>query len=418
MLERKDIDLMAPVGSFDSLTAAVKAGANSVYFGIGKLNMRSRSANNFSLEDIPVIAEYCRQNKVKTYLTVNIIVFDDELEEIKKIIDAAKNNNINAVIASDFSVMTYARSRNVEVHASTQLNITNIEAVKFFAQYCDVMVLARELNLNQVKSIVKNITNQNIKGPGGKLVEIEIFCHGALCMAVSGKCYLSLHEYSFSANRGACLQTCRRSYLVTDKETGAELEIDHEYIMSPKDLCTISFLDKILDAGVKVLKIEGRARSPEYVKIVCQVYNEAIGAYIDGTYSQEKIEDWTNQLVSVFNRGFWDGYYLGKKLGEWSEVYGSKASKKKVYIGKIANYFSKLGVAEVKFETADTLSIKEEIVIIGPTTGAHIQEVEELRIELKPVTSVKQSDAFSFPVSERVRRNDKVYKLVDSQDNN
>jgi U32 family peptidase len=416
MSSRKNIELMAPVGSYESLAAAVKAGADAVYFGVGKMNMRSRSSNNFSVEDLKQIADYCRENYVKSYLTVNTVVYDEEISEMKKIIEAAKENNISAVIASDIAVMKYARQIGVEVHASTQLNISNIEAVAFFSEYCDVMVTARELNLDQVGYISEQIRNRNIKGPNGEPIKIEIFCHGALCMAISGKCYLSLHEYNYSANRGACLQTCRRAYVVTDKETGAELEIDNEYIMSPKDLCTISFIDKIIGAGVTVLKIEGRARSPEYVKEVVECYDEAIKAYFNGDYKSEKIETWKKRLEAVFNRGFWDGYYLGKKIGEWSEVYGSKAAKRKVFIGKVTNYFGKIGVAEVLFETAESLSVEDEILITGTTTGAHIQNVDELRTEHDPVNSVGQKDLFSIKVSNIVRRGDKLYKLVDNQE--
>lgn len=416
MLTRKDIDLMAPVGSFESLAAAVKSGANSVYFGIEKMNMRSRSSNNFTIDDLKEITEYCNSNGVKTYLTVNTVIYDNEIEKMHQIIDAAKKYNISAVIASDISVMKYCFDNGVEVHASTQLNITNIEAIDFYSRYCDVMVTARELSLEQVANITKEIKNRNVRGPKGNLVEIEIFCHGALCMAVSGKCYLSLHEYNFSANRGACLQTCRRGYKVTDIETGAELEIQNEYIMSPKDLCTIAFIDKIIEAGVSVLKIEGRARSPEYVKEVVETYDEAINSYFNNSYTKEKIVKWEERLKAVFNRGFWDGYYLGKKLGEWSDVYGSKATKTKVFIGKITNFFSKIGVAEVKFETSESLRPGDEILITGPTTGALIQNIEEIRLEHKPVEQVKQSDLFSFKVNELVRRNDKLYKLTNNLD--
>lgn len=413
MKNRNDIDLMSPVGSYESLVAAVKAGANSVYFGIEKMNMRSRSANNFTIDDLKKISEYCADNNVKSYLTVNTIIYDNEIEKMQEIIDAAAKYKVNAIIASDIAVMQYAKKKNLEVHASTQINISNIEAVDFFSKYCDVIVTARELSLEQVSYITNRIKEKNIKGPGGKLVQIEVFCHGALCMAVSGKCYLSLHEYNFSANRGACLQTCRRAYIVIDKETGAEIEIDNEYIMSPKDLCTISFIDKIINAGVSVLKIEGRARSPEYVKVVTECYNEALLSYFDGTYSKEKIKNWKKRLESVFNRGFWDGYYLGRKLGEWSEAYGSKSTKKKIFIGKITNYFSKLGVAEVLFETDENLSTNDEIIVTGPTTGVIMQKAEEIHFENSPVNRVKQSDLFSIKVNELVRRNDKLYKLED-----
>jgi putative protease len=415
-MERHNIDLMAPVGSYESLQAAIQAGANSVYFGIEKLNMRSRSSNNFTFDDLKNIVEICNLANVKTYLTVNTIIYNDEIEKMHQVIDAAAENNVTAIIASDISVINYARKKNVEVHASTQLNISNIEAVEFFAQYCDVMVTARELTLDQVKEITKKIKEKNITSPSGELVKIEIFCHGALCMAVSGKCYLSLHEYNSSANRGSCFQTCRRSYVVTDKETGAELEIDNQYIMSPKDLCTIEFIDKIIEAGVRVLKIEGRARSAEYVKTVVECYNEAINSYFDETYSQEKINKWKEKLSTVFNRSFWNGYYLGQRLGEWSDVYGSKATKTKIYLGKVINYFSNIGVAEIKLETAEYLSINDEVIFLGSTTGVVQQLVSELREDLKPVKKVAQSALFSMPTESTVRRGDKLYKLVCSEE--
>jgi putative protease len=416
MMQRDTIDLMAPVGSYESLMAAIQAGANSVYFGIEKLNMRARSSNNFTFEDLKTIVEICNKANVKTYLTVNTIIYDDEIELMHQVVEAAAENNLTAIIASDISVMQYARKKNVEVHASTQLNITNIEAVEFYANYCDVMVTARELSLEQVKTITQQINKRNITGPAGNLVKIEIFCHGALCMAVSGKCYLSLHEYNFSANRGACLQTCRRAYTVTDKETGAELEVDNQYIMSPKDLSTIGFINKIIDAGVSVLKIEGRARSAEYVKTVVECYNEAISSYFEETYTAEKIENWQNQLATVFNRGFWDGYYLGQKLGEWSSVYGSTASKTKVFIGKVVNYFANIGVAEIKFETGEELCVGDEILFLGPTTGVVQQIVDEIRENMKPIAKVSQSSVFSIASKEMVRRGDKLYKLVDTEE--
>ncbi len=411
--QRNDIDLMAPVGSYESLMAAIQAGSNSIYFGIEQLNMRARSSNNFTFDDLRNIVEICNRHNVKTYLTVNTIIYDDEMEKMRKVVDAAAENHVTAIIASDLAVMQYAFSKGVEVHASTQLNITNIEAVAFFAQFCDVMVTARELNLDQVKYITEQIRERNIRGPKGELVKIEIFCHGALCMAVSGKCYLSLHEYNFSANRGACLQACRRSYKVTELESGDELEIDNKYIMSPKDLCTIGFINKIIDAGVSVLKIEGRARSCEYVKTVVECYNEALNSHFDGTYGHEKIEAWKKRLETVFNRGFWNGYYLGQRLGEWSEVYGSKATKTKVYLGKVLNFFSKMNVAEIKFEAAEELNVGEEILITGTTTGAIQQSVEEIREDLKPVEKVSQGSLFSIKTNELVRRGDKLYKIVD-----
>ena len=412
---RTDIDLMAPVGSYESLMAAIQAGSNSIYFGIEQLNMRARSSNNFTFDDLRNIVSICEEHNVKTYLTVNTIIYDEEMEKMYKVVDAAAENHVTAIIVSDISVMQYARSKGVEVHASTQLNISNIEAVAFFAQFCDVMVTARELSLEQVKYITEQIRQRDIRGPKGELVKIEIFCHGALCMAVSGKCYLSLHEYNHSANRGACLQACRRAYRVTDIESGDELEIDNKYIMSPKDLCTIGFINKIIDAGVSVLKIEGRARSCEYVKTVVKCYDEALNSCFDGTYDREKIDGWKKRLETVFNRGFWDGYYLGQRLGEWSEVYGSRATKTKVYLGKVLNFFSKINVAEIKLETAEELSVGDEILITGTTTGAVQQIADEIREDLKPVQKVVQGSLFSIKTSEVVRRGDKLYKIVDTQ---
>ena len=413
--KRTDIDLMAPVGSYESLMAAIQAGSNSIYFGIEQLNMRARSSNNFTFDDLRNIVSICEEHNVKTYLTVNTIIYDEEMEKMHKVVDAAAENHVTAIIASDISVMQYARSKGVEVHASTQLNISNIEAVAFFAQFCDVMVTARELSLEQVKYITEQIRQRDIRGPKGELVKIEIFCHGALCMAVSGKCYLSLHEYNHSANRGACLQACRRAYRVTDIESGDELEIDNKYIMSPKDLCTIGFINKIIDAGVSVLKIEGRARSCEYVKTVVECYDEALNSCFDGTYDREKIDGWKKRLETVFNRGFWDGYYMGQRLGEWSEVYGSRATKTKVYLGKVLNFFSKINVAEIKLETAEELTVGDEILITGTTTGAVQQIADEIREDLKPVTKVAQGSLFSIKTSEVVRRGDKLYKIVDTQ---
>ena len=413
--KRTDIDLMAPVGSYESLMAAIQAGSNSIYFGIEQLNMRARSSNNFTFDDLRNIVSICEEHNVKTYLTVNTIIYDEEMEKMHKVVDAAAENHVTAIIASDIAVMQYARSKGVEVHASTQLNISNIEAVAFFAQFCDVMVTARELSLEQVKYITEQIRQRDIRGPKGELVKIEIFCHGALCMAVSGKCYLSLHEYNHSANRGACLQACRRAYRVTDIESGDELEIDNKYIMSPKDLCTIGFVNKIIDAGVSVLKIEGRARSCEYVKTVVECYDEALNSCFDGTYNREKINGWKKRLETVFNRGFWDGYYMGQRLGEWSEVYGSRATKTKVYLGKVLNFFSKINVAEIKLETAEELSVGDEILITGTTTGALQQKVDEIREDLKPVPKVVQGSLFSIKTSDVVRRGDKLYKIIDTQ---
>lgn len=411
-MERKDFEIMAPVGSYESLMAAVNAGANSVYFGLEHLNMRSRSANNFSIEDLKKIVSICKEHNVKTYLTINTVIFNHDLNTMRLLVDAAKEHNVSAIIAADISVIQYARTIGVEIHMSTQVNITNIEEVKFYSTFADVMVTAREMSLMQVKEITDIIKNENICGPSGRLVEIEVFAHGALCMAVSGKCYLSLHENNSSANRGSCLQTCRKAYVVTEKESGRELEIDNEYIMSPKDLCTIGFLNKVLDAGVKVLKIEGRARGPEYVKTVVETYNEAIFAYINNQYSQELVDNWMERLSKVFNRGFWDGYYLGRKLGEWSHVYGSKATKRKEYVGIITNYFKKVGVAEIKMDSGD-LSINDDLLIIGPTTGVVDLKPNEIRVNLKPTDKTIKGEMASVITKEVVRRGDKVYKLID-----
>jgi putative protease len=411
----KDIEIMAPVGSYESLMAAIQGGADAVYFGVEHLNMRSRSSNNFTISDLEKIVAICGEKNIRTYLTLNTVIYDNEIELMKSIVDAAKANGISAIIASDMSVINYAKSTGVEVHMSTQCNITNIEAVKYFAQFADVMVTARELSLKQVAGIIKQIEKEKITGPSGKLVSIEVFAHGALCMAVSGKCYLSLDNMNYSANRGACLQLCRRKYEVKDKEEGYELEIDHEYIMSPKDLCTIGFLDKILNAGVKVLKIEGRGRSPEYVKTVTHCYKEAVTAFCEGAYTEEKIAEWTKQLGSVYNREFWDGYYLGRKLGEWTEKYGSRATKTKVYVGKVTNYFSNLNVAEIKIETHG-FNTGDDIIIIGPTTGVVEMILSEIRLALDAVPAATKGDVCSIPVTDVVRRNDKVYKLVDSEE--
>lgn len=411
----QDVEIMAPVGSYESLMAAIQGGANSIYFGIGKLNMRSKSSKNFTIEDLEKIAAICKEHKIRTYITLNTVIFDKELDEMKTIIDAAKTNGITAIIASDQSVIHYAFSQKMEIHMSTQANITNIEAVKFYSMYADVMVTARELNLNQVKAITDAIEKEQIKGPSGNLVQIEIFVHGALCMAVSGKCYLSLDLMNSSANRGACLQPCRRGYDVKDRDTGLELQVDNEYIMSPKDLKTLGFLDKILYSGVRVLKIEGRGRSPEYVKKVTRVYREAANACFKGDFTKENIERWNTELNSVYNRGFWDGYYLGRKMGEWAERYGSQATRKKVYLGKITNYFTKLNVAELQIETNE-LNIGDEINIVGPTTGVYEDFIKEIRLELEPVEKAKKGQTVSFLTKELVRRGDKVYKLIDVVD--
>ncbi|WP_321289601.1 peptidase U32 family protein [uncultured Sunxiuqinia sp.] len=414
-MERRDIEIMAPVGSYESLAAAIQGGAGSVYFGVEQLNMRARSSNNFTLDDLKKIAEKASAHGVKTYLTVNTIIFDNELNKLHEVIDAAKAAGISAIIASDISAIAYARSIDVEVHISTQVNITNIEAVKFYAQFADVMVLAREMNMGRVWEISKQIQEQNITGPKGKLIQLEMFVHGALCMAVSGKCYLSLHEMNSSANRGSCMQTCRRSYTVIDNETKAELDIDNEYIMSPKDLKTIHFLNKVLDSGVTVLKIEGRARSPEYVKTVVECYREAADAHFNGNFTDKKIAAWDERLKTVFNRGFWDGYYLGQRLGEWSKNYGSVATKRKLYIGKGMNYFGKIGVAEFKMETGK-LQVGDKILITGPTTGVVEAEVDEIRVNLKPVDETQKGERFSIKLDQTIRRSDKLYKIVNSDE--
>ncbi len=408
---KKDIEILAPVGSYESLTASIQAGADAVYFGTGKLNMRSRSSFNFDFEDLEKISKICMQHNVKSYLTLNTVMYDNDIEELYKVIDAASKYNISAIIAMDMAVIMYAASKNVEVHSSTQLNISNIEALKFYSNYTDVIVLARELNLNQVKHITTEIERQQITGPSGQLIRIELFAHGALCMAISGKCYLSLHEQNHSANRGACFQTCRKGYIVTEKESGNQLEIDHEYIMSPKDLCTIGFLDKILDAGVEILKIEGRARSPEYVKTTVECYREAVDAVVEGTYTSKKITYWEDRLKSVFNRGFWDGYYLGQRLGEWSKSYGSKATRRKIYVGKCTNYFKNINVAEFKIETGN-IQTGDEILIIGPTTGVIESDVSEIRKDDLQTDKAVKSDVISMPVKQFLRRSDKLYKLV------
>lgn len=406
-----DIEIMAPAGNFESLMAAIQGGANSVYFGVGHLNMRAKSTVNFTAEDLPEIVRVCSEHGVKTYLTVNTVLYDQDIPPMRAAIDAAAKAGVSAIIASDQSAISYARAQGVEVHLSTQLNISNTESLKFYSQWADVAVLARELTLEQVSVIARNIEEQDITGPSGQKVQLEIFAHGALCMAVSGKCYMSLHQANSSANRGACLQICRRSYTVTDNETGDQLEIDNEYIMSPKDLCTIGFLNKIIASGVRVLKLEGRARSPEYVKTVTQCYREAVEAIAEGTYNQQKIEGWMEQLSKVFNRGFWDGYYLGQKLGEWSHHYGSVATERKVYVGKITNFFSNLGVAELKVEAAD-LNRNDKVLIIGPTTGVVELLAEDIRVDDKSVEQCPKGVKCSFISPELVRRNDKVYQVV------
>ena len=399
------IEVMSPVGSYESLQAAIQGGANAVYFGVGKLNMRSRSAANFTVDDLVEICRRATAAGVRTYLTVNTIIYNDEIEEMHALLHAAKEAGVSAIIASDMAVITYANEIGVEVHISTQCNVSNIEAVRYYARFADVIVTARELPLRQVAEITRFIADNDIRGPK------EVFAHGALCMSVSGKCYLSLDNYNYSANRGACLQVCRRGYIVKDKESDLELEIDNEYIMSPKDLCTIGFLDKIVKAGVRVLKIEGRGRSADYVRTVTECYREAVEAIEDGSYSKEKIEGWMQRLATVFNRGFWDGYYLGRKLGEWSERYGSQATENKVYLGLVKNYFGRINVAEVKLQTAETLKVGDEVMVTGETTGVYRATIEELRTDRDPVPEVHQGDCFSFATTEMLHRGDKVYRV-------
>jgi putative protease len=414
-MNREDIEIMAPAGSYESLMAAIQGGADSVYFGVEQLNMRAASSNNFTLDDLKNIVSVCKKNNLRSYLTLNVVVYDHETEQMHKIIDTAVESGITAVIASDLSVINYAFASGIEVHLSTQLNITNVEALKFYSKWADVVVLARELNLDQVKLIYNAIREQNIRGPRGELVKIEMFAHGALCMAVSGKCYLSLHENNKSANRGECYQTCRKSYIVTGKESGYEIEVDNEYIMSPKDLCTIGFLDKLIDAGVRVLKIEGRARSAEYVKEVSACYNEAVTSIANNSYDREKSEGWRERLSTVFNRGFWDGYYLGQTMGEWNTNYGSSATKRKLYLGKITNYFTKLKVAEIKLENGD-LDTGDTILISGPTTGVVEYIVGEIRVDLKETGTALKGELCSIKIPDYLRRSDKVYKWVDAKD--
>ena len=415
VIERKDINLTAPVGSFESLQAAIRSGANSVYFGVNKLNMRARSSVNFNKDDLKKIVDVCNENNIDAYLTLNIVFYDNEIRQMQEIVGIAREYGVKAIIASDQAVIAYARSVNMEVHISTQVNISNYESLRHYAHYADAIVLARELNLDQVKEIYQRIIKDNLSGPSGDLLKLEMFVHGALCMSISGKCYLSLHEHGYSANRGACLQDCRRAYIVKEKETDFELEVDNEYIMSPKDLCTIHFMNKLLDAGVRIFKIEGRARPPEYVYTVVSCYNEAIDAILEGSYTSDKIADWRERLSGVFNRGFWDGYYLGQKLGEWSEVYGSKAKKRKIYIAKGMNYFSKLKVAEFLCE-AGKLRIGDEIIIMGPTTGIIKSRVHEIRVNFKKVDETVQGERFSIPMEQIIRRSDKLYKWEDVND--
>ncbi|MCO6496126.1 MAG: U32 family peptidase [Chitinophagaceae bacterium] len=405
------VEIMAPAGGFDSMMAAIQGGANSVYFGIDQLNMRARATMNFTLDDLPEISRICREHNVRSYITLNTIIYDHDLPRAKAIIHTAKENGITAIIASDQAVISYAHSVGMEVHISTQLNVTNFETVKFYSHFADTIVLSRELSLVQVKKITDAIKVEKVKGPSGRLVEIEIFVHGALCMAVSGKCYLSLHTQNSSANRGACVQNCRRKYKVIDQEDGHEFAIENEYIMSAKDLCTIDFLDDVLESGVSVLKIEGRGKGPEYVKTAAQCYREAADAYFTGTYTKERAAEWKYRLENVYNRGFWSGYYLGQKLGEWNDTAGSKARLRKIYLGKGSNYFDKIGVAEFLIESY-SLQKGDQILITGPTTGVIEAVVEELHTDKGPVEKAEKGQYCSIKTDTPVRRNDKLYKLV------
>jgi len=411
-MKRSDIEIMAPAGSWESLHAAIQGGADSVYFGVEKLNMRARSSDNFTAGDLPAIVALCRGHGLKSYLTLNIVLFDEEISEMRELLAAAAGAGVTAVIATDQAAVMAAREAGMEVHLSTQLNISNVGSLKFYSQWADVAVLSRELNLEQVRKVYDSIIREDIRGPGGNLIRLEVFVHGALCMAISGKCYLSLHEYNASANRGNCYQTCRRGYRVTDNETGYELNVDNQFIMSPKDLCTIRFLDQVIDAGARVLKIEGRARSAEYVKTVTECYSEAAAAVAEGTFGPEKAEGWMARLETVFNRGFWDGYYLGQRMGEWSTTYGSAATMRKIYLGKVTNYFSKPGVAEIKLETGD-LKTGDDLIITGPTTGILEHTVTGLRdAATSEAETVPKGEICSISVPKPVRRSDKVFKWV------
>ena len=410
-MRREDFEIMAPVGSRESLMAALQAGANSIYFGIEHLNMRAHSASAFTINDLREIAQICDEHDVKSYLTVNTIIYENDVEMMHRIVDAAKESGISAVIAADVAVLQYCNKIGVEVHLSTQLNISNSEALKFYAQFADVVVLARELNLEQVEEIHRIIVEENICGPRGELIRIEMFCHGALCMAISGKCYLSLHQLGRSANRGECMQVCRRGYIVKDRESDIELEVDNKYIMSPKDLKTIGFMDRMIKAGVRVFKIEGRARGPEYVSTVVSCYKEALEDCLNGTFNDDSRKKWDERLSTVFNRGFWDGYYLGQKLGEWSNIYGSQATERKVYIGRGVKYFSKLGVGEFYIEAGE-LNVGDKLLVTGPTTGAMYLDLEEARVDLGAVDVVPKGVYVSFKVPGKVRPADKLYKIV------
>lgn len=410
----QQIELMAPAGNFESLQAALDNGANSVYFGVEQLNMRARASINFTLDDLEEISRRCKEKNVRTYLTLNTIIYDHDLSIVKTLIKRAKEADISAVIAMDQAVIGMAREQGMEVHISTQINITNIETVRFYAMFADTMVLSRELSLRQVKKITEQIEKEEIKGPSGRLVEIEIFGHGALCMAVSGKCYMSLHSYNSSANRGACKQNCRKKYTVIDQESGFEMELDNEYIMSPKDLCTIDFLDQVVDAGIKVLKIEGRGRAPEYVAKVIKCYREAIDSVANGSYNKEEVISWMQTLETVYNRGFWSGYYLGQKLGEWSKGSGSHATQKKVYIGKGMHYFPKPEIGEFKIEAYD-LKIGDTILITGPTTGVKELNIEEMLVNDEKLATASKGDSVTIPLGFRIRPSDKLYKIVENK---
>ncbi|MFN8144199.1 MAG: peptidase U32 family protein [Bacteroidia bacterium] len=411
--ENNRVELMSPAGSYESLQAAIKAGCQSVYFGVEQLNMRARSTNNFKTEDLEHIAGICKEHNVKTYLTLNTVLYDHDISLMKRIIDKAKSSGITALIASDHAVLNYAKKIGMEIHISTQANISNIDTVEFYSSYADVMVLARELSLKQVAEIVRQIASRDLRGPKGNLIEIEIFAHGALCMAISGKCYLSLHSDFASANRGACIQNCRRSYVVSDKETGTEFEVDNEYIMSAKDLCTIGFLDQIMASGVKVLKIEGRGRAADYVHTVTSCYREAIDAWYDGNYSEAKVKEWIERLSTVYNRGFWDGYYLGRTMGEWNNEYGSKSTKKKIYIGRGVKYFDKAGIGKIQLE-AHHLSVGDEIIVTGPTTGYIHVVVNEMMVNEVSARTAKKGEVITTPIPEKIRPSDKIYKLTDA----
>lgn len=414
MTKSGKIELMSPAGDFTAMQAALDNGADSIYFGVEQLNMRARASMNFTIDDLPEISRRCAEKGVRTYLTLNTIVYDHDLSIIKTLLDKAKAANLTAVIAMDQAVISYARQIGLEVHISTQINITNIETVKFYALFADTMVMSRELSITQIKKICDQIVKDNVRGPSGNLVEIEIFGHGALCMAVSGKCYLSLHSHNSSANRGACKQNCRKKYTVIDQESGFEIELDNEYMMSPKDLCTIGFLDQIVGAGVKVLKIEGRGRAPEYVATVTKCYREAIDAIADGTFSQQKVEEWMKQLETVYNRGFWDGYYLGQKLGEWSDTSGSNATQKKVYVGKGRTFYAKSNIAEFLIEAYD-VNVGDRVLIQGPTTGSQEMVLEAMRVDQKPGDlKASKSDIITFKTDFRIRPSDKLYKIVEN----